>query len=502
MARANSRKRGRVSFQWQSVLEKAAGRDPVSTDAFGNGGMDLALAGLGKGTFFRKGPLPLCFLRLQSLSALECAVTLSVPLRFFKRGAVPVDGGNQIRHELHDFVHIAGAGDLFKAAGRIVQHAQIVGFGQTSDMGGGLADHLRVARLFALDGALQSFIQFRKQGTDGFVRCLALLLSILERPFLSVLCGKGRFLFRCFGNGWNGLLLAQPGRRLLREGREGGCPPGVRGGRYLFRWAGWITGATGTPSSTMSSMASSFVLAVGREPCPQGARQAASSSNERGPGCGLVGHPQTDREWERPSPQAAPGGFADGFGQVDDLRLQLKPKSGQRKFRLIAQRFVQHQNVVGEAAFFVRQRRTEHERFIRLVGLGRQGQRRIVSGSKRQGGSCPAFWGKPFVPVPASTELPREPAAEQTRAVGLMMAVGSPTHSSRLRSGTVFKGVAASERCGAEACSGAGRFSASFSCVGISSGASTCLGQSLIAVLLLGDGHRFPDPFRGICRGA
>ena len=29
---------------------------------------------------------------------------------------------------------------------------------------------------------------------------------------------------------------AQPLRRLLREGREGGCPPGVRGGRYLFRW--------------------------------------------------------------------------------------------------------------------------------------------------------------------------------------------------------------------------------------------------------------------------
>ena len=101
----------------------------------------------GRGPFLKKGPLPLCFLRLQSLSALECAVTLSVPLRFFKRGAVPVDGGNQIRHELHDFVHIAGAGDLFKAAGRIVQHAQIVGFGQTSDMGGGLA------RDETLDGA-------------------------------------------------------------------------------------------------------------------------------------------------------------------------------------------------------------------------------------------------------------------------------------------------------------------------------------------------------------
>ena len=188
----------------------------------------------GRGPFFRKGPLPLCFLRLQSLSALECAVTLSVPLRFFKRGAVPVDGGNQIRHELHDFVHIAGAGDLFKAAGRIVQHAQIVGFGQTSDMGGGLADHLRVARLFALDGALQSFIQFRKQGTDGFVRCLALLLSILERPFLSVLCGKGRFLFRCFGNGWTGLLLrsrfAVSGGK---DGREGGLLRFGEGGIFF-----------------------------------------------------------------------------------------------------------------------------------------------------------------------------------------------------------------------------------------------------------------------------
>ena len=90
-------------------------------------------------------------------------------------------------------------------------------------MGGGFADHLRVARLFALDGALQSFIQFRKQGTNGFVRGLAFLLSILVRGFLSVLCGKGRFLLRCFGNGWNGLLLR--GRFAVscgKDGRKGG----------------------------------------------------------------------------------------------------------------------------------------------------------------------------------------------------------------------------------------------------------------------------------------
>ena len=82
------RKRG--AFQWQSVLEKTAGRDQVSTEAFGKGGMDLALADLGKGTFSRKGPLPLRFLRLQSLSALECVVALFIrpaPLLQRRRGS-------------------------------------------------------------------------------------------------------------------------------------------------------------------------------------------------------------------------------------------------------------------------------------------------------------------------------------------------------------------------------------------------------------------------------
>ena len=51
-----SQLRKRRAFQWQSVLEKTAGRDQVSTEAFGKGGMDLALAGLGKGTFFQKRP--------------------------------------------------------------------------------------------------------------------------------------------------------------------------------------------------------------------------------------------------------------------------------------------------------------------------------------------------------------------------------------------------------------------------------------------------------------
>lgn len=129
----------KCSFQWQSVLEKAAGRDPVSTDAFGNGGMDLALAGLGKGTFFQKRPpSPMLLTPSKPLCSGMCRYAIR-PAPLLQKSAVPVDGGNQIRHELHDFVHIAGAGDLFKAAGRIVQHAQIVGFGQTSDMGGGLA---------------------------------------------------------------------------------------------------------------------------------------------------------------------------------------------------------------------------------------------------------------------------------------------------------------------------------------------------------------------------
>ena len=82
-----SQLRKRRAFQWQSVLEKTAGRDQVSTEAFGKGGMDLALAGLGKGTFSRKGPLPL---RLQSLSALECVVALFIrpaPLLQKRRGS-------------------------------------------------------------------------------------------------------------------------------------------------------------------------------------------------------------------------------------------------------------------------------------------------------------------------------------------------------------------------------------------------------------------------------
>ena len=43
-----------------------------------------------------------------------------------------------------------------------------------------------------------------------------------------------------------------------------------------------------------------------------------------------------------------------------------------------------------------------------------------------------------------------------------------------------------------------------FSLIGISlaGAAAHNLGQISVAVLLLGDGHRFPDPFRGICRGA
>lgn len=74
-----SQLRKRVSFQWQSVLEKAAGRDPVSTDAFGNGGMDLALAGLGKGTL--KVPFP------YASYAFKASLLWNVPLRYPSRSA-------------------------------------------------------------------------------------------------------------------------------------------------------------------------------------------------------------------------------------------------------------------------------------------------------------------------------------------------------------------------------------------------------------------------------
>ena len=247
------------------------------------------VGGFGEGDLFsEKAPFP------YASYAFKTSLLWNVPLRYPSRSASSKEARFRLMAEtrsgmsctisailphmalLADYLHIAGAGDLFKAAGRIVQHAQIVGFGQTSDMGGGLADHLRVARLFALDGALQSFIQFRKQGTDGFVRCLALLLSILERPFLSVLCGKGRFLFRCFGNGWNGLL--------LRSRVAVSCGKDVREGVLLGFGEGDIF--FGGRLDNRSHRYAELVLAVGREPCPQGARQAASSSNERGPGCG------------------------------------------------------------------------------------------------------------------------------------------------------------------------------------------------------------------------
>ena len=72
----------KCSFQWQSVLEKAAGRDPVSTDAFGNGGMDLALAGLGEGDLFsEKAPFP------YASYAFKASLPWNVPLRYPSRSA-------------------------------------------------------------------------------------------------------------------------------------------------------------------------------------------------------------------------------------------------------------------------------------------------------------------------------------------------------------------------------------------------------------------------------
>lgn len=91
-ARANSEKEG---LSMAVCVGKDCGRNQVSTEAFGKGGMDLALAGLGKGTFSRKVPFPYASYAFKASLLwnvlLRC---LSVPLRFFK-GAVPVDGGNQ-----------------------------------------------------------------------------------------------------------------------------------------------------------------------------------------------------------------------------------------------------------------------------------------------------------------------------------------------------------------------------------------------------------------------
>ena len=79
----------KCSFQWQSVLEKAAGRDPVSTDAFGNGGMDLALAGLGKGTFSEKrSPSPMLLTPSKPLCSGMCRYAIRpAPLLQKRRGS-------------------------------------------------------------------------------------------------------------------------------------------------------------------------------------------------------------------------------------------------------------------------------------------------------------------------------------------------------------------------------------------------------------------------------
>ena len=123
-------------------------------------------------------------------------------------------------------------------------------------MGGGFTDHLRVARLFALDGALQSFIKFREQGADGFVRCLAFLFRVLGRGVPSVRSGKGGVLSRCFGSGCGLLLRSRFAvfcRKhgwegcLLRFG-EGGAFFGERLGGLIHRCAEFHNIVNGQPA--------------------------------------------------------------------------------------------------------------------------------------------------------------------------------------------------------------------------------------------------------------
>ena len=73
----------------KGVLSMAAGRDPVSTDAFGNGGMDLALAGLGKGTFSEKrSPSPMLLTPSKPLCSGMCRYAIRpAPLLQKRRGS-------------------------------------------------------------------------------------------------------------------------------------------------------------------------------------------------------------------------------------------------------------------------------------------------------------------------------------------------------------------------------------------------------------------------------
>ena len=101
-----------------------------------------------------------------------------------------------------------------------------------------------------------------------------------------------------------------------------------------------------------------------------------------------------------------------------------------------------------------------------------------VSGSSSAGssvkGALSRFWGEAACFGSSVNGASPEAVSGSDNVSGLVMGVGSPTHSSRSSAGMAFRGAGVSERRGTESCSESGRFSASFSCVGISSGASTC----------------------------
>ena len=81
--------KGKGVLSMAVCVGKAAGRDPVSTDAFGNGGMDLALAGLGKGTFSEKrSPSPMLLTPSKPLCSGMCRYAIRrAPLLQKRRGS-------------------------------------------------------------------------------------------------------------------------------------------------------------------------------------------------------------------------------------------------------------------------------------------------------------------------------------------------------------------------------------------------------------------------------
>ena len=102
-------------------------------------GMESRVGGFGEGdtTLQKRSPSPMLLTPSKPLCSGMCRYAIRPAPASSKEARFRLMAETRIRHETARFApHIAGAGDLFKAAGRIVQHAQIAGLGpRTSEHG-------------------------------------------------------------------------------------------------------------------------------------------------------------------------------------------------------------------------------------------------------------------------------------------------------------------------------------------------------------------------------